>query len=121
MRSAIGSFCDAVLSIMLVPIIVFANRVVTAEPIHVRLVENNPVHVLTNVLCVSEGIFNRINLRASSLRPRRRAEQRHRGPMDGLCITRSLVAHRLAETLVTASGELWLRVPQFGIEDAFRQ
>ena len=45
----------------------------------------------------------------------------YRSPMDGLCTTRSLVAHRLAETLVTASGELWLRVPQLGIEDAFRQ
>jgi hypothetical protein len=36
---AIASFCEAELCIMLVPIIVFARRVVPVEPINVRLVQ----------------------------------------------------------------------------------
>src|SRR5262249_48548865 len=49
----IGSFCEAVLTIMLVPIIAFARRVVSAEPIDVRFIENNPKHIFTVVVCVS--------------------------------------------------------------------
>ena len=53
----IGLFCQAVLRIIFIPIIVFANRVVAAKPIDVRLVENDPEDVLINVRCVSEGVF----------------------------------------------------------------
>jgi hypothetical protein len=43
---------------MLVPIIVFALRVVLADPIDVRFIEYNPEHVFTDIVCVSESVFH---------------------------------------------------------------
>ena len=63
----IGSFCEAVLSIMLVPTIVFARRVVPAELIDVRFIEYNPKHVFTDIVCVSEGVFHGVARRATPL------------------------------------------------------
>ena len=64
---AISSICETVLRIILVPIISFARWVVPGELIDVGLIENNPEHVFTDVVCVTEGVFHGLARRATPL------------------------------------------------------
>src|SRR5262249_20090304 len=63
----IGSFCEGVLRVILVPIIVFVRRVVLAELIDVRFIEYNPKQVFTDTACVSESVFHGVAGRATPL------------------------------------------------------